>query len=597
MRFSRYASRRSSPVRTVSDGVGRWGRGMLGRGMLGGGMLGCSLFWSLACGSTDGGSPGAMPGEPTQPSALPAASASSEPSSSNGPAPVGTPSAGVPTAEPSTPSLTDPGTAGTVPIQHDPKRVLSRLTRVQFANSVAALLGTESLDGVLASLPDPVPNGGFGNSGYAQAQPYDVVVAYDAASRRIVSNLSDWSRVHARYGGCTEHACITDFVASFARAAFRRPVTEAEVNALLPITVAAREDGLSYAEATAHVVRAVLQSPEFLYLFEDEVLTDHQLATRLAYFVTDGPPDETLLAAAQAGTLRTTAELSGQVERLLASTGDRFGRAFARDLLGLRRIHQRVVDIDPGVREALAESAADSFARLVATDGEVSALFTATEFVANAETARFLAGDSGTAGVFTSTPAHPLLGLLTHPAVLIAISNAVEGSMVSRGQFIAHQLLCIPPTPPPAAAFLAEDVGELPPDATQRDEAEARLAERRCAGCHIQFEPYAFGLNKWGGDGRFHDDPRLDDGGPIVTSLGTFEFSSYETFFPQLAASAQYRRCISDHFIRYALRHTSYPPELVDQVIAQAQGSGGDARLGFRALARAVVLQPAFATR
>lgn len=566
-------------------------------------MMSCGVFCGSACGSTDGSSPGATPGDPTQPSALPTGGASADPSASNGPAPVGTPSAGAPTTEPSAPSLAGPGTASTVPIQHAPKRVLSRLTRAQFANSVAALLGNEALDGVLATLPDPVPNGGFGNSGYAQSQPYDVVVAYDAASRRIVGNLLDWSLVHARYGGCTEHACISDFVTSFAEAAFRRPVSDAEVNALLPITVAARDDGLSYAEATAHVVRAVLQSPEFLYLFEDETLTDHQLAARLAYFVTDGPPDETLLASARAGTLRSAAELSSQVERLLASGGDRFGRAFAHDLLGLRRIHQRVVDIEPATREALAESAADSFARLVATDGEVSALFTATEFVANVETARFLAGDSATAGVFTRTPEHPLLGLLTHPAVLIAISNAVEGSMVSRGQFIAHQLLCIPPTPPPAAAFTAEDVGELPPNATQRDEAEARLEERRCAGCHIQFEPYAFGLNKWGGDGRFHDDPRLDDSGPILTSLGTFEFSGYETFLPQMAESAQFRRCISDHFIRYALRHTSYPAELVDQVIAQAtaqataQSTGGDARLGFRALARAVVLQPAFATR
>jgi hypothetical protein len=133
----------------------------------------------------------------------------------------------------------------------------------------------------------------------------------------------------------------------------------------------------------------------------------------------------------------------------------------------------------------------------------------------------------------------------------------------------------------------------LPPDPTQRDEAEARLADNSCAACHLQFEPYAFALNRWGGDGLFKDDPRLDDGGPITTSLGELQFEGYSEFLPLIAESEQYRRCITDQMVRYGLRHTDYESSVVDDVLASADGTS----LTFRSLARAIVLQEAFATR
>src|SRR5690606_35759023 len=192
-------------------------------------------------------------------------------------------------------------------------------------------------------------------------------------------------------------------------------------------------------------------------------------------------------------------------------------------------------------------------------------------------------------------PTHPVRGTLTHPATLIAMSNAVEGSTVSRGQFIAHQLLCVPPTPPPDAALIAAGTSAaLPPDPTERDHAEARLQEPSCKGCHLQFEPYAFAFNKWGGDGVYHDDPRLDDSGPITTSLGEFEFSGFADFLPLLAESEQFQRCIADHFVRYGLRHTEYGETLVDEVLNTASAGGQSPSLSFRQLAKAVVLSAPF---
>lgn len=492
----------------------------------------------------------------------------------------------------------------TIEIDNNPKRALSRLTRAQFLSSVGVLLGSEAsradaLVGVAELVPDPIPNGGYGNSGFAQSQAYDVVLGFDSAARQVVKNITDFGAVHTRYGGCTEYACVDTFITQFLTAALRRPPTADESAALKPIVEAAQADGLSYDSAVGYLIRAILQSPEFLYLFEDEALTPYQLATRLSFFLTDAPPDAELTLAAADGSLATADVLTAHIDRLLEAKGEAFARAFAYDFLGLRRAYQRSVEIDPVVLDQLVASATDSFARFVRDDVEVGALFTTDEFVANAETAKFMSLEANADSLLQTGAAYPFHGLLTHPAVLIAMSNAVEGSTVSRGQFIAHQLLCVPPTPAPSADLIAQELKDdlLPADPTQRDEAEARLRAPSCQGCHLQFEPYAFGLNKWGGDGSFKDDARLKDNGPITTTLGSFEFDGYADYLPLLANSEQYQRCISDHLLRYALRHTDYSAEVRTAVVTSATDAGAGAPLSFRNLVKAIALQPAFAKR
>ncbi len=93
-------------------------------------------------------------------------------------------------------------------------------------------------------------------------------------------------------------------------------------------------------------------------------------------------------------------------------------------------------------------------------------------------------------------------------------------------------------------------------------------------GCHFQFEPYAFALNHWAGDGRYNPDARLRDEGPIRTSLGDLQFGSYQDFFPLLAKSNQFQTCITDHLIQYAVRHTNYDNAVTDTVLASAKQGG-----------------------
>jgi hypothetical protein len=134
----------------------------------------------------------------------------------------------------------------------------------------------------------------------------------------------------------------------------------------------------------------------------------------------------------------------------------------------------------------------------------------------------------------------------------------------------------------------------LPPNPTERDEANARANDMRCSGCHAQFEAYSFGLNKWSGDGRFQTDPRLVDNGPIATSLGSMAFSGYTDFLQQLGNAAQFERCLGDKLIQYGLQHTEYPADLLQKILNQSKSAGG---VTFRAMIRALVLQTIFTTR
>ena len=102
-------------------------------------------------------------------------------------------------------------------------------------------------------------------------------------------------------------------LSAFAHRAFRGDVPK---SALQPFIDLAQKDG--YATA----VKAILCSPHFLYLHEnDGRLTGDALACRLSYALTSTMPDNELSAIAESGKLTDPEVYDRQIERLLASPG------------------------------------------------------------------------------------------------------------------------------------------------------------------------------------------------------------------------------------------------------------------------------------
>src|SRR5262249_38152944 len=114
---------------------------------------------------------------------------------------------------------------------------------------------------------------------------------------------------------------------SLARSAYRRPASETELDVLMRVFDLARANKLAYPAALRLVLKAVLVSPQFLFITpaqeapaEEAIvpLDDFQLAARLSYFLWATTPDAELSALADAGKLHEPAVLQAQVKRLLA---------------------------------------------------------------------------------------------------------------------------------------------------------------------------------------------------------------------------------------------------------------------------------------
>ena len=122
--------------------------------------------------------------------------------------------------------------------------------------------------------------------------------------------------------------------------AYRRPPTEAEVKTFLQVIVDALDSGTGFVDAMIAGYSAVLCSPGFLY-FEEQPgeLDDRALASRLAYFLWNSPPDEELRALAAEGRLHDSDVLRRQTQRLLNDPRRRrFVDAFLDYWLDLRKI-------------------------------------------------------------------------------------------------------------------------------------------------------------------------------------------------------------------------------------------------------------------
>ncbi len=126
----------------------------------------------------------------------------------------------------------------------------------------------------------------------------------------------------------------------FMETACRRPVPEVEVQRFLPLVHQSLKTGRTFIDSMCVAYKAVLCSPEFIWLQEEPgPLDDYALASRLSYFLTNAAPDQELIALANRGQLHEPAVLRSQMERLLnSSKSTQFIHAFLDYWLDLRKI-------------------------------------------------------------------------------------------------------------------------------------------------------------------------------------------------------------------------------------------------------------------
>jgi hypothetical protein len=358
--------------------------------------------------------------------------------------------------------------------------------------------------------------------------PFDARGPGDTPSRRRIFTCAPPSEAG-------ELACARTIVAALARRAFRRPVTDADVEPLFAFYRANRDNG--FEAGIEMTLRRLLVAPEFLFRIEAEPagvapggdyrLSGLDLASRLSFFLWSSMPDDELLELGAAGRLGDATELAGQVRRMLADPrADALAENFAGQWLYLRNLDALAPetmlfpDFDDSLRQSLRRETELFFSSIVRENRSAIELLTADYTFVNER----LAAHYGIPNVYGSRFRRVRLagenrrGLLGHGSVLFATSRPNRTSPVVRGKWILENIVgVIPPPPPPDIPALPEQS----PAAARAPSVRERLAAHRsnpaCASCHSMIDPLGFALEHFDAVGRWRD---LDDSFETIDATG-----------------------------------------------------------------------------
>ena len=302
-------------------------------------------------------------------------------------------------------------------------------------------------------------------------------------------------------------------LSSFLRRAFRRPVTEAEVEHYHAIFLGRLKDGDHFQDALKAAYRSALVSPDFLLLRGSGPFA---LASKLSYFLWAGPPDQELLALAESGQLAKAAVLRAQTQRLLQDKrAARFVEDFTGQWLRLREIDSTQPDkalypeFTPLLQESMIQETRAFFTELLNGDLGISHVVKSDFAMLN----EALAECYGIEGVWghdirrVALPPGSVRGpFITQGSVLKISANGTTTSPVTRGAFVMEKILGIIPTPPPP------NTGTIEPDTRGTTTVREQLAKHQnnaaCASCHVKMDPYGFALESFDVMGATRDSYR-----------------------------------------------------------------------------------------
>ncbi|MES2706594.1 MAG: DUF1592 domain-containing protein [Verrucomicrobiota bacterium] len=405
----------------------------------------------------------------------------------------------------------------------------------------------------------------------------------------------------------------------FARRAWRRPVTAGESLRLLSLTGNSLANGLRYDEAMAGTVKAILASPNFLFLTDPAScppdLRAYASAARLSYFLTSRPPDDALLTACAAVTAAgggwAPDDLADEARRMLDSgQAEAFAEDFAGQWLQLRNTALASPDktlfpqAAPALRAAMLEESTRFFLSLIRENAPVLSLLTADHTFLNGRLAAFYGlpfpapapgQDPAENQEFArvNLPSPQRRGLLGQASVLMLTSYPNRTSPVLRGKYILETLLGLePPPPPPNVPTLEPAAAHSPGPHSVRAALERHRADPGCASCHRAIDPLGFPLETWDAIGRPVSENDLST--PPVTAL-TGEILAGPADLNRWLVTVQGGRIVhhaAERLLTYALGRGLTPREKETARQLADQAGGRDAR--FRDLILAVVRSAAF---
>lgn len=488
-----------------------------------------------------------------------------------------------------------------------------RLTVPEYIETVRSLTGVDIAREARETLPPDIRADGFSNTAYNLTVDLKHIEAYSRLAGIIVGkmNVRQFAKRFSRKRGFTDDV-MRDLVAKMGKWLLRAPLEEHEVAAFRGISTTVAAAGGTFEEALSLLVEAMLQSPRFLYRVENErgdgtawPVSEYELASRMSYIIWGAPPDTQLLEAAENGQLFEDDSLEAQLKRMLDDPrAAKRSAEFVHEWLNLGRL----ANMKPNPEKFPqwnADLANDMRAETIAFFDDVvwkqnrplADLLNAKLTYATPRLARHYGLPVQRGGLarydLKSVPERG--GLLTQGSVLTIGGD--EASMVTRGLFVLRDLLRSGVKDPPPSV----NTEPVPSKAglTQRNIARKRIADKTCGGCHIKFEPLAFGLEKFDGIGAFHEKDEhgntLRDDGEILFpgTAKTVPYDSSAELMNLLAGSDRVQQCLTWKVAQFALGRPLGPADsrTLDKVHQAAQKGGGTYASLMRAIIKSDLVQ------
>ncbi len=413
---------------------------------------------------------------------------------------------------------------------HAGPAVLRRLNRAEYSASVRDLLDIHFDAG------EALPSDGSGGEGFDNASetlfisPIHAEKYMDAARVAVEYAFAD-PRSLRRFlvaepdEKTSPEVAARRVIEDFLPRAFRRSIPESEILEYLALFHAAYKADPSFMVAIRLTLQAVLISPKFLFIAEEpnfdskpHKVTDHELASRLSYFLWGSLPDDELLKAADEGNLSDSRILQEQFKRMLGSQNSRkvrnFSQNFVEQWLGTRALGREfkpdksIRGYDSELEGGMKYEPVFFFHEILTENRSLLDLLKADYTYVN----RRLARHYRIKGEFREQPKRVQLtdenrrgGLLSMAAVLAVSSYPHRTSPVLRGKWILETLLGDPPPPPPPNVPELEESASSVSSESLRQRLELHRQNVACAQCHDRIDPLGFGLENYGVLGRWRD--------------------------------------------------------------------------------------------
>ena len=397
--------------------------------------------------------------------------------------------------------------------------------------------------------------------------------------------------------------CARADLANLARRAYRRPVTDAEVDGLVHFVNMAMEQGDSFEQGMRLALTAILVSPHFLFRIERDAdasnpaaahdVSQFELASRLSYFLWSSMPDEELFRLAAAQDLRKPPILQAQIRRMLADSKsralvDNFGGQWLqlRNLDSIQPDPVRFPTFNDDLRRDMKRETELFFQSIIREDRSILDFIDADYTFLNTRLAKFygLPEVPGNQLQRVQLPADSHRGgVITQASILTVSSYPTRTSPVLRGKWILENMLNdAPPPPPPDVPNLDEKT--IGSSTSLRQQLEAHRANPACNACHARMDPLGFGLENYDAIGHW----RAQDGAfPIDGSDGLKRLL--------LSDKQAFVKCLAEKLLTYALGRglEDYDQPAVQSIVTRTTASG----YNFSALVEAIVASPPFEQR